>query len=46
MRQNWESLGINVSFRDGFDPGLGKYFNTQRERDYHVDANNLRRVRD
>lgn len=35
-----------ISFREGYDPGLGKYFSTQRDRDGFVEENNLRRVRD
>lgn len=46
MKRQWTSFKINVSFRDGYDDGLGKYFNTQRERDYYVDANNFRRITD
>ena len=46
MHQAWDSLGISWQFREGFDPGLGKHFDTQRERDYYVESNNLRRVRD
>ena len=45
MYQSWDSLGISVSFNDGFDVSLGKSFNTQRERDYFVESNNLRRVK-
>ena len=45
MKQTWRSLAITSGFTDGFDPGLGEYFNTQRERDYFVDSNNLRRVK-
>jgi putative FmdB family regulatory protein len=45
MYQSWDSLGISWQFTEGFDPALGKNFNTQRERDYYVETNNLRRVK-
>lgn len=34
-----------VDFRDGFDAGLGKYFNTARERNNYIAEKNLRRIK-
>ncbi len=35
-----------MDFTAGYDPGLGKYMNSARERDTFVDKNNLRRAKD
>lgn len=35
-----------IDFREGFDPGLGQYVSTKRERDELVGANGLRRIKD
>lgn len=42
----WEPSMFVVDFRDGFDPGLGEYVATKRQRDNLVAERNLRRVRD
>ena len=44
MRRKFSPFRTIVDFRDGYDIGAGKYFNTARERDYHLAKNNLRRV--
>ena len=33
-------------FKYGFDPGLGQYFDSARQRDNFVGANDLRRMKD
>jgi putative FmdB family regulatory protein len=35
-----------VDFRDGWDPGLGEYVSTKRQRQNLLDENHLRRVKD
>jgi len=45
MKRRWTPFKVVVPFRDGYDPGLGEYFNTQRERDYYVEKNELRRIK-
>lgn len=37
---------FTFDFKAGYDPGLGKYMNSARERDTFVDKNNLRRAKD
>jgi hypothetical protein len=37
---------IVVDFRDGWDMGAGKYFNTKMERDNWVAEKGIRRIRD
>jgi len=44
MRRVFSPFRTIVDFRDGYDIGLGKYFNTARERDYHMAANNFKRT--
>lgn len=38
-------LGVSVAFRDGFNVGLGKHFNTQREMDYYAASNGWRQIK-
>lgn len=35
-----------IGFREGFDPGLGQYIGSQRERDRVVESRGLRRIKD
>ena len=46
MKRKWSSFSFSIDFRDGYDIGLGRYFNTARERDYHIAKNQIRRIRD
>lgn len=38
--------GFVIDFRPGWDPGLGQFMNTARQRDTYVDKHELRRVKD
>lgn len=35
-----------IDFREGFDPGLGQYVSTKRERDDAIERLGLRRIKD
>jgi len=37
---------VRIPFTYGWDPGAGKYFDSQRQRDTHLDKNNLVKVPD
>ncbi len=37
---------FKFDFKEGFDPGLGKYMGTARERDTYADRKNLQRIKD
>ena len=43
--KTYSLAGFVMDFREGFDPGLGEYMNTARQRDTFVDRNELRRVK-
>jgi len=45
MRRVFSPFRAIVDFRDGWDEGLGKYFNTSRERNNYIAENNFRRIR-
>ena len=42
----WSNFNYTVDFRAGWDPGLGKYVDTKRQREVLLEENNLRRVKD
>ena len=44
-RRQFRNAGFRFDFKEGFDPGLGEYVGTAKERDETVARNNLRRVR-
>ena len=45
VRRKYSPAYTVVDFRDGFDVGLGKYFNTARERNNHIAERNIRRIK-
>lgn len=44
MERVYSSFNFTIDFRDGYDIGLGKYFNTARERDYYIAGKEIRRI--
>lgn len=38
--------GYIIDFKEGFDPGLGQYVSTKRERESVLERNGLRRIKD
>lgn len=40
----YTSTPFNFDFKAGFDAGIGKYFNSAKERDNYVGSHNLRRI--
>lgn len=40
------AFAFNFTFKYGWDPGAGKYFDSKRQRDTYLDRKNLRRVED
>ncbi len=45
MRRLFSPFRTIVDFRDGFDIGLGKYFDSARQRNNYIAANNISRIR-
>jgi len=45
MRRVFSMFRAIIDFRDGFDIGLGKYFNTARERNNYIAEHDIRRLR-
>lgn len=41
----FSSIGHSITWRDGFDVGLGQYFNSKRERDYYAASNGWRPIK-
>jgi len=44
MDRLYSGFTIVIPFRDGYDTGLGRNFNTQRERDSYIAKRNIRRI--
>lgn len=41
----YSPLPHTIDFRSGYDPGLGEYVDTKKQRDRIMNENNLRRVK-
>ena len=46
MRRIYSLGGFSIDFKPGFDPGLGEYVETKRQRENIISENNLRRIID
>lgn len=44
MEQVLTPFSFSIDFRDGFDIGAGRNFNTARERNAYLQENNLKRM--
>lgn len=42
----WEAGTFTIDFKDGWDPGLGEYISTKRQRESVMREKNLQRVKD
>jgi len=46
MKKKYSMFSFKVDFRAGWDPGLGKYINTRKQRDETAERMGRRRVKD
>lgn len=44
MERTFTTFGFSVDFKEGWDAGAGRYFDTKRERNNWIAENNLRRI--
>ena len=46
MQRRYSLGGFTIDFSPGFDPGLGEYCNSKRERENFISQKGLRRIKD